>query len=76
MNVIQFDDAKRLQALVLNWRRSSCEDIRRRYTLICAEQRRGTRIPSDVYDAWLQMSAFLMVSRYQPGEGSQHLFCW
>lgn len=76
MNVIQFDDAKRLQALVLDWRRSSCEDIRRRYTLICAEQRRGTYIPTNVFEAWLQMAAFIRVTGHSTGEGSQHLFCW
>jgi hypothetical protein len=65
MNVIHFDNAKRLQALVLDWRRSSCEDIRRRYVELCAEQRRGTTISNDVYEAWLQMSAYLTIAGMQ-----------
>jgi hypothetical protein len=61
-NVVHFDDAKRLRALVENWRHYPMADTCRRFTELCAEQRRGTTIPNDVYEAWLQMSAYLTIA--------------
>jgi len=60
-NVVHLDEHRRLRALIVDWRRLDVGQIRSRFQSICMEQRRGVRLPTDVYDAWLQMSAVLVV---------------
>lgn len=62
-DVVQLDTKRRLRELVNHWRLNSTTEIARRFREICDEQRRGTNIPGDVYDQWLQMSAFLTVTK-------------
>lgn len=59
--VIPIDPVARLRLLTRDWRRLGLREITIRFRSISAEQARGVRLPCDVHDAWLQMSAVLTV---------------
>lgn len=62
-NVVQFDPVARARELASNWR---CQPlyvlVARSQALLCM-QANGVRLPREVHEAWLQMSAMVAIAR-------------
>jgi hypothetical protein len=60
-NVVAFNEADRLRALAAGWRRAPLPEVVARARALALAQAAGRRLPLDVYEAWVQMSAVIAV---------------
>lgn len=63
MGVVPFDPQERARELARGWRVLPMHVVRARCEALKTMQANGVRLPTDVYEVWLQMSAVLTVSR-------------
>ncbi len=62
-NVVAFDPVARSRELTADWHRQPLHVLAARAEALRAMHANGVRLPTEVYDAWLQMSAVVVVGR-------------
>lgn len=62
-NVVALDPQQRAADLVANWRVQPLYVLAARVQALQAMQANGVRLSQGVHDAWLQMSAIVLVTR-------------
>ena len=60
--VLQINPTERARILARDWRRCPLPEVVVRCRALAALHAMGHRLPSDAYDAWLQMSAVVTVA--------------
>lgn len=61
-NVIPLDPVERARGYVENWRKQTVQELVRRCQLLMMIEHCGTRLPTDVYNAYLCMRAVVEVA--------------
>lgn len=61
LTVVSIDPVARARDLARNWRRLPLYAVAARAEALQAIHANGVRLPTEAYDAWLQMSAVVLV---------------
>lgn len=73
--VVSMDSSARARRLAAGWRRAPLSEVATRCRALAMLQATGVRLPADAWEAWVQMSAVLVVAGKpaggrEMGEGS------